>query len=389
MTNTFIRTKKTHDSSPNIDYGMIQLAKIKSTKDLSHSGKLRVWLVNSNTNENIEENWITVQYGTPFGGTTNPSDVNRQATESYEGTQKSYGFFAVPPDINNHVLVAFANGNSSEGYWISSVYKDSLTHMVPGLGSNKSYDGTTTGPVAEMNIYSKQPTTHGSNPTRPSYSPLSNGLSSQGLTNDSLRGAGTASAWRDESPSVVGILSPGGNQFIMDDKAGSRMIRIRTQSGAQILVSEDDGCIYAITKSGDAWIELSNNGNVDIYSGKNISIYSMENLNLTAKKNINIQSEEGLINISAKNDLTLQSTNARTNLSGQTDLNIQARNGKLYLSSKNEARVESKDKSVEFKSPEIEKHDTPGSVTTSLIEAPVTAAAGNPDRKPTHEPFVR
>src|ERR1035441_8550785 len=76
------------------------------------------------------------------------------------------------------------------------------------------------------------------NPLRPTYTPLFNGLKLQGLSNDPLRGAGTSSVWRDDTPTVQGWLTPQGNQIILDDGPGTQMIRLRTKSGAQILISE-------------------------------------------------------------------------------------------------------------------------------------------------------
>jgi hypothetical protein len=76
------------------------------------------------------------------------------AVESPDGTQKSYGFFAVPPDKNNLVLVAFANGEPDEGFWFSGLFSDTMTHMIPGIAESTTYQGT--GPAAEVNRYSQQ-----------------------------------------------------------------------------------------------------------------------------------------------------------------------------------------------------------------------------------------
>src|SRR5882672_2044045 len=188
------RTKGTLKRNFSVDFNKIQLAKIKSTVDATHNGKVLVWLVSSNTNENLSENWISVMYASPFAGSTDPDKVNRQAYQSFEGTQKSYGIFAVPPDVNNFVLVVFASGDETQGYWFACIYKDGLTEMIPGIGSNSSYNGKN-GPVAEVNIYSGQTGAPQTNPLRPLYTPLFDGLKLQGLDKDPLRGAGNASVW--------------------------------------------------------------------------------------------------------------------------------------------------------------------------------------------------
>lgn len=320
----FDRKKGTLQRKLSVDYSKIQLAKVKSTADATHNGKLLVWLVNSNTNEALQENWVSVMYASPFAGSTDIENVSRQAYQSFEGTQKSYGIFAVPPDVNNYVLVAFANGDETQGYWFACIYKDTLTHMVPGLGSNKSYSGVS-GPVSEMNVYSGQTGNPQVNPTRPVYTPLFNGLALQGLSNDTLRGAGTSSVWRDKTPTVQGWLSPGGNQIILDDKDGNQLIRIRTKSGAQLLISETDGHIYAISRDGKNWMELNADGNVDIYSGISVNIHSDSNINISANGHVNIAG--ATVNIQSNNgELSLRAGTV-LNLYGGTDINSITPNG--------------------------------------------------------------
>lgn len=318
VSKNFIRTKGTLDRSPSIDFNKTQLAKIKSAEDFTHNGKLLVWLTSSNTDESNSKNWISVIYASPFAGSTDPSIVDRQAFQSYSGTQKSYGFFAVPPDVNNYVLVTFANGDETQGFWFACVYKDTLTHMVPGIGQDKSYNGAT-GPVAEMNIFSGQIGNPKVNPNRPIYTPLNSGLATQGLTSDLLRGAGTSSVWRDNTPAVCGILTPGGNQFVLDDGTNSKLIRLRTQSGAQILISETEGHVYMINKTGSGWVELNNDGNILVYSSAGISFRSDGNINFSAGGDINMNSA-GKINIGNGGVLSIRS-GTRLNIFGGTDIN--------------------------------------------------------------------
>jgi hypothetical protein len=274
-------------------------------------------LINSNTNEQLEENWISVMYASPFAGSTDINQVSRQAYQSFAGTQKSYGIFAVPPDVNNFVLVAFANGDATQGYWFACIYKDTLTAMVPGIGSNKSYGGIT-GPVAEMNVYSGQTGNPQVNPLRPLYTPLFNGLQLQGLSNDPLRGAGTSSVWRDETPTVQGWLTPGGNQFIMDDGSGTQLIRIRTKSGTQLLISETDGHVYAISRDGKTWLELNNNGDIYAYAGGSFNVGAGQDINFTAAGNVNVIGSN--VNIQSTAALSLRG-GSTLNLYGGSNIN--------------------------------------------------------------------
>lgn len=278
-----IKEQNRYNSQGKINYSTIQIAKVKSTDDEAHSGKLKVWLVQSNTDENNEANWISVRYASPFAGISDPEKMTT-AVESSEGTQKQYGFFAVPPDKNNLVLVAFANGEPDEGFWFSGLYSDTLTHMIPGIAENATYQGT--GPAAEVNRYSQQIEQPRKNPLRPQYSSLGNVSSGQNISDPQL-GVGTSSVWRDLTPQVMGWLTPGGNQLILDDKDGNKLIRLRTASGVQILLNETTGDVFQISKSGNSWIRLGNDGNVDIYASDSINMFAGNNVNVTSGSDIN------------------------------------------------------------------------------------------------------
>ena len=62
---------------------------------------------------------ITVKYMSPFYGVTPYAGLTKN--KGYKYTQKSYGMWAIPPDIGTQVLVIFAEGNRSRGYWIGCV----------------------------------------------------------------------------------------------------------------------------------------------------------------------------------------------------------------------------------------------------------------------------
>jgi hypothetical protein len=289
-----IRDVRKNASLGGLNYNAVQLAKIKSTRDTSHSGKMLVWLVNSGTDENNEGNWTAVGYASPFAGASSPDNVDPQATAT--SGQTSYGFFAVPPDPENFVLVAFINGEPDKGYWFSGIYGDNMTHGMPGRAAGDTPQGNGK-PSGEVNRYSQDIKSPDSNPQRPSLADNSAALDEQGVADDPLLGPGTATAFRDDTPTSMGIVSPGGNQLTMDDGGG--LVRIRTSSGVQLVLSESTGDIVMINKSGNGWIRLGNGGDIDIYGSNSFNVFSGSDINFSAGGSINLEAPN--INIKGSN----------------------------------------------------------------------------------------
>jgi GH24 family phage-related lysozyme (muramidase) len=298
-------------------YDKTYIAKVMDNTDIELMGRLRVYIPEFGGDPANSDNWITVSYCSPFAGATNPwsnlsaeilpSDAAAQRKNAaerkpnlgnvrdgtrHDDTQQSYGFWFIPPDIYNDVVVAFAAGDPTKGYWFGCLYQQQMNHMVPGIAANKSHQDSACKdkdpPVSEYNRLVTDPA-RGDRSLRPEFTPLNKGLALQGLSCDPLRGITSSSARREAPSEVFGILTPKGNQFVMDDKKGSEFIRLRTKSGTQILLSETEGHVYLISRDGDSWLELNNSGHVDIYAAKSISLHSETSINLRADQDINIE----------------------------------------------------------------------------------------------------
>ena len=289
----------------NVNFNTVQLAKIKSTEDDNHSGRLKVWLIASNTDEQDESNWITVKYASPFAGISAPDNVDSEAVESPTGTQTSYGFFAVPPDKENVVLVSFANADPTRGYWFASTFADTMTKMIPGRAAGGTYQGNK--PSAEVNRYSQQTESPASEPVRPELDGAGDNIEAQGITDPEL-GAGDSSVWRDKSPTVMGWLSPSGHNIVLDDKAG--LVRIRAANGAQFLITSG-GDVFVINASGNGAVRMGAGGAVDVYGSESVNVFAGSDINMKAGSNINMEGTE--INL---NGSTINIGNGTVNLKG-------------------------------------------------------------------------
>jgi predicted chitinase len=67
-------------------------------------------------------------------------------------------------------------------------------------------------------------------------------------------------------------------------------IKLKTRTGHQILLHNTEDLIYIGNAKGSAWIELTGNGKIDIYSQDSINIRTETDLNITADRDINMQS---------------------------------------------------------------------------------------------------
>lgn len=355
------RTTKINDlynKEPAIDIASLNkifIGKVRDTRDPQKMGRILVWIPELSGSPDDPDNWFVASYCSPFAGASfldinlyndsdsrsnavddqrNLTDPSRQPTnlKGQLGGRQSYGMWFVPPDIGNDVIVTFVRGDSTSCIWMGSLYGQNLNHMVPGIASasvsetEESLDTDDTyGPVIETDLRDDK-NLKSDNPERKKYSPLFNGLKKQGLNNDILRGLTTSSARRESPSQTFGILTPGGNQFVMDDgtinysndpshPGGNALIRLRTKSGTQILLDETTGSIYAITRDGLSWIELNNDGNIDIYGKSNISIHSE-----SGNVNIKTSGTNNDINIQSGRDINMYaSRHIRAYSGGETD----------------------------------------------------------------------
>lgn len=274
----------------------IYIGFVKVADDVLRMGRLKVWIPELSGDPTDESGWFIVNYCSPFAGATNVYDNKNE--NSYTGTQKSYGMWFVPPDLNNEVVCCFINGDPGRGIWLGCLYQQSMNHMVPGLPGQDTQNGL---PVAEYNKRINQ--TNLTSPDRPIYSPLADQLVKQGLSEDTVRGITNSGARRDDPVNAVyGILTPGGHQFVFDDNPVNSYIRLRTQEGAQILINDTVGSIYLNSVDGKNWISMDANGRVDIYAYDDVSIRSQGSLNFRADRDVNIEAGQN-VNIKARGDV--------------------------------------------------------------------------------------
>jgi hypothetical protein len=338
---------------------------VKGNKDPARMGRLSVLIPSlAQTDNGTEDQLISCEYLSPFYGAKGIRHNIPGSTE-YEHSQHSYGFWAVPPDLETKVLVIFAEGKMNQAFWIGCVQDPFTNHMTPGIASSTnthdSGDGTFEGadagfqedkkstygsdnvPAGELNRMSERALLNNNYESHPKpIHPFADILVKQGLGADDIRGNTSSSARRESPSQVFGISTPGrkdtgttkeqvgakdsgatdyvvrtpGHTFTMDDGAvdgTNQLTRLRTASGHQLLMHDTDGIVYIANGSGNAWIEMNRDGKIDLYSGVGgINIRTQGDFNLHSDANINMHAA-GSIRMGAETDM-VQSASAMFNL---------------------------------------------------------------------------
>ena len=331
-------------------------AVVVSHLDPSYMGRLQVELLKSSSAGNQPERsgqLVEARYLSPFYGVT--PLANTSNNEGYQFSQKSYGMWAIPPDVGTRVVVILLEGKISQAYWIGCVQDEYMNFMLPGYPATENV--TNFGarvPTSEYNKRLADPSVK--DPTKfpkPVHNELARRLTQQGLYADDIRGLTTSGARREVPSMVFGWSTPGpldkrenapkgqvgpsdakanrfinrlgGSSFVMDDgddklirkgspenspqeyvnkEAGeeggdptlpaNELIRLKTRTGHQILMHNTEDLIYIANARGTAWIELTSNGKIDIYSADSVSIHSQQDLNFTADRDINLMAGKNM-----------------------------------------------------------------------------------------------
>lgn len=292
-------------------YTGLYLGFVKDAADVQKNGRLRVWVPELGSEPENPDGWVTASYCSPFAGATNIDSASQTDYESFDKTQTSYGFWMIPPDINNEVLVMFINGKTNQAVWIGCFYNQFTNNMVPGSSASKNnfqYPEKYI-PVSEYNKWDAGATNPDKN-RKPYQKTKFLGLGNQGLINDRARGVTSSSARREAPSNVYGIITPGppidkdaspenirrkgGSSLIMDDGDGTEYVQLTTKTGAQVRLDETHGFVYLINRDGTAWVQMDKDGNVDIFGAKNVSMRAQRDINIRADRNVNIEAGQNV-----------------------------------------------------------------------------------------------
>jgi hypothetical protein len=329
---------------------------VMDNKDATRTGRVRVWLKSHSADDKKNPaHWRVVRYLSPFFGYT-PHDLLTEAESNFENNSHAYGMWATAPDLGVEVLCFFVDGDPNKGYYIGYVPQPQMNHMVPGTGAQPNPSGVIFNNATQESAFanaSQLPTVEMDRSKegiedskfverpKPVHSVVAAQMWQAGTITDNTRGPITSSAQRESPSYTYGISTPGrpilqsglteatiksalgnistkdlvvqgrrgGHSFIMDDgtlEGKDVLMRLRTSTGHQILLSDDGAVIHIMHANGQTWIELGNEGTVDVYAANSINLRSQGEVNIHADKNINMHSEQD-IRFYAKRDIKMES----------------------------------------------------------------------------------
>jgi zinc D-Ala-D-Ala carboxypeptidase len=301
----------------------------------------------------------------PFGGTTNPA-----AGPGGGLGQSAYGMHGSPPDTGNEVLVAFG-GDTHSGIVIGVLPDLERGRGIAGAGLTRmTADGVTT-------VAQEVPATATSTEQLPIAHPLAEVLVTQGLDKDRIRGQNFSSPARDPSPRTMGMTSPVGHSFTMDDgdlEDGDNLgMRIRTAGGAQILMDDTNGMTYINNREGNVWIEMNRNGDLDIYAASSINYHTQGDFNLHCGGSFNLQTGRD-INMKAlgAQGISLEASGGSFNMKCASNMNLQSdSNGNIRVAGnyrETAARIDMNGAPAgAANTPSIKQHAGNTGVTSSIV----------------------
>ena len=307
--------------------------------------------------------------------------------------------------------------------------------------------GATVLPVTEINPNNEQIDDNPQfyNQPKPVHSFLAAEMFQQGTLADTQRGPISSTSQRESPSAVFGISTPGravynggvteadiqkriednsitssdvnvigrrgGHSLVMDDgniEGKDNLVRVRTSGGHQITMSDDGNFLYIIHANGQAWLELGQEGTLDVYATNSVNVRTQGTINLHADKDINMfaggkinMKSAGGTNIETEKKLTLSSTeetimyskariavradgslalvSRKGSWNAGSDMTLQA--GGIDLNGGSAENVEPPKKLEKYVMPDTEFNQATGwQISSTGLESIVT-------RAPAHEPW--
>lgn len=300
---------------------------VVDTDDPQQTGRLKILVPSYGDRPNVKkEDLPWARYVSPLGGIT--SGIARGPEQDEGQGAVAYGFWNIPK-VGAAVIVSCIDGSPAARLWIGCLHTERLNNTLPHGRFMQQDDGELSGPLDSTE-----------QPIEPLYSNMTNAFGGR-LNNYEWRTRGgdytaTATAdnyYRDDlfckvpdakdqpvktkdgnttnirqgyaqsqinrttknyDSQVYSWTTPGFHSISMDDRPENCRMKFRTTAGHQIILDDTNERIYINTPDGNSWVELDQDGNIDVYSSVKVNVRTDGDINLTAAKSIRMYAGEAI-----------------------------------------------------------------------------------------------
>ena len=331
----------------NPKYQGLTVGIVVDTNDPQQTGRLRIMVPTyGDRHDTAVADVPWAMYVSPFGGTVNNDSLKRGTEQQGSAGPVAYGFWNIPK-LGSTAIVTCIDGNPMARLWIGCLHTERLNHTLPHGRYVINGDGEPDGPLNSSEeriqpLYQNQGAAFG--PKSQNYEwrtrgadfsatatadnfYVEDGVSSipddkdvnftagDGKTTSIRQGYAlsqiepdlrTSSTNKNYDSQVYSWTTPGFHSISMDDRQENCRVKIRTTSGHQVILDDTNERIYINTCEGRNWIELDQDGNIDIYATTKVNIRTEGDINLTADKSIRMHAGEAIHMYSKK--MNIQTT---------------------------------------------------------------------------------
>ena len=427
------------DVDTDLSYNNMTVGIVVDTNDPQQMGRIRVACPAWGESVEAEDNHASIpwaMYASPFAGVT--SGITKGPNGESTDDLMAYGMWSIPK-VGASVIVSCIDGDPRMRIWLACLYNQHTPHTMPHgryvedgptahndtridpLHTNyqKAFDFSFDKPEAKTRAldYSVAAVDQGNLEAAEIDTPDAKGEIRQGYGESRIdpEREFPETTQKNYDSQVTSITTPGFHAFSMDDRPENCRVRMRTTSGHQISMDDTNERIYIMTAQGKNWIQIDQNGEIDIYSEKTVSVRAKEDINLSSDKTVRIQGTEGIhfksdgeirmesggdlhttvggklqvktgsdslitsgggFHVSASGDVNLGGSNI--NLDGASASNISAGTG---VNLKGGSMVSVTGSAIQLNGPPAQAADSPESASPE--------PAFVPSRNPSHEPWIR
>lgn len=139
-------------------------------------------------------------------------------------------------------------------------------------------------------------------------------------------------------PQTYCLTTPGFHAWAMDDRPENCRIRLRTTGGHTIILDDTNERIYVATAQGNNWVEMDQDGSIDVYSSRRVSIHAAMDVNIKTEGAFRVDAAKGIHLNSGGDTRITTASNTEVSTAGDLDVNIK---GNVGLQSGGDINVKS------------------------------------------------